>query len=140
LLIENFIKQFGTHIVTRATFGGRFEIMVVVENSLFSNKSSSWIQAEINKAINIAKTQYINVTLNSLDEEFRNHSKIVTNFIGGDPTLISQKDGYTKWLNSIPANPAALKKSLEPYANRDYVKDTRKRDNLLAAIQQYLNE
>jgi len=135
---REFIKQYGSHYVSRATLGGRFEIIVIVDNSLFRNKSSAWVQGEINKAIDAAKTQLVNITLTNVDEEFKNKSKVITNFIGGDDTLIQQKDGYTKWLNSIPKKPAAVKRSLETYANRDFVKNNAKRTNLLAAVDQYL--
>jgi len=138
LAYRNFVKQFGSHFISRVTLGGRFEIVIIVENSLFRNKTNAWVQTEITKAINAAKNQLVNISYSDLDEEFVKKSKIITNFIGGDESLVTQTDGYTKWLGSIPRKPATLKRSLETYANRDFVKNNAKRALLQEAIDLYL--
>jgi len=138
LAYRNFIRQFGSHFVSKVTLGGRFEIIIIVENSIFRNKTNAWVQAEITKAINAAKNQLVNISYSDLDEEFVSKSKIITNLIGGDESLAYQKDGYTKWLGSIPKKPATLKRSLETYANLDFVKNNTKRALLQEAIALYL--
>ncbi|KAK7929276.1 hypothetical protein WMY93_005671 [Mugilogobius chulae] len=151
------INTYGTHFIRQASLGGRFRRLTAVRTCLVSLNGFSSTQAHscLSMGIKVGLGKYAaNGSYNSCKNLLQNQG-VATSFstgmhlhqtqvVGGQgwdgefSLLFNDSQGYNNWLQSLKDLPDIVEYSLRLMS--DLVPDSQKRENMKAAIEDYLKE
>jgi len=137
-----FIKAWGTHYFTRALYGCSYNITAAFDNSLTTQKGSSWTTSNLDLTLkynsfqmNVKQQKEVNKS--SIDSNFADNVKVTANARGGDELKFTVGHDQDAWLTSC----ATLKVPIPQWSDVEpltyLVADPVKRANLQKAIVDY---
>jgi len=132
-----FIKAYGTHYRTAATFGGRGQMLTAVNTEYSSQSSKNSIQAEAN--LHFAWLQAGGSTSSTEDqssEEFRSGTSFSTSLAGGNPMKIEQ---WSEWMQTFYGAPTIITYEIQPLSSLVLNVDPIRAQNLVSATRDYMS-
>lgn len=103
LIPEDFFKEYGTHLITDAWFGGRLEFNFSKEKSI--NESKESLKVNVKAAFGKIFTSEITTNFSENSKEVIENSSMSARIVGGTSLQITTLENfskeYRKWLNSL---------------------------------------
>lgn len=132
---NTFIRTFGTHVSTAATYGGRAVLHVSIDANYFSTHSDDQISNSISALFAAFQDSQ---EISSSFAELNLASFAEFQLFGGDFETLNpqQPDFYSNWVNSAYCNPALVSSSLTPVTT--LITDSTKSSLLAKYISAYL--
>ena len=132
---DYFIKNYGTHYIRNAYFGGSLSQQYLVNSQYSSTTQSNYIKIQ-------AQTSYMNWKVSAgmsyshstVDTEFTKSITFDNHVLGGNPEFI-EMNKYNDWVTSIKLLPTMIKYELEEILS--ILPEGTKKTNLKKAFQHY---
>jgi len=101
----SFIRNFGTHVIKKASYGAAVNFTSVFHSNILNKQSIEWVQNQVKLSLG---WQMINVGFNwnsasnktAIDNTFLENSQNVTTVQGGEPDVLAS-DGYKAWWQTV---------------------------------------
>eukprot|EP01096_Ripella_sp_DP13-Kostka_P009598 TRINITY_DN3690_c0_g1_i3.p1 TRINITY_DN3690_c0_g1~~TRINITY_DN3690_c0_g1_i3.p1 ORF type:complete len:285 (+),score=101.44 TRINITY_DN3690_c0_g1_i3:111-965(+) len=136
-LYENFFEAYGTHVIVQATYGGKAQLKISIDQNYYSQNSISNIESNAQLMFEAFKAQvYQNSTQTQSFEQFNNASFAEFTLEGGSYEDLSASQ-WSQWVNSTQCLPAQVGYQLVPITR--FVNDPIVRKNLLLTLALRLN-
>jgi hypothetical protein len=135
-IYNEFIRYWGTHVITAAAIGGACESLLSVK-SCFASGDATLLANEAQLVLGVKTMQTKLPTGESFNQAFMEHTTAETiNMYGGDLTLIKPSQ-WTQRQRTIAQAPVLIKvDNMVPIA--DYINDTARKSNMQQAVTAYL--
>jgi len=118
---NRFIKAWGTHYFTRATYGCMYNITAAFDNKFSEQKGSKWSSSQLDLTLKYNMFEFgvknnKQVNASSIDGSFANDVKVQANARGGNELKFVMGHDYDAWLESCSTLkvPIPLYSDVEP--------------------------
>ncbi|KAK7475350.1 hypothetical protein BaRGS_00033426, partial [Batillaria attramentaria] len=134
---ENFLRQYGTHYISEARFGGIMNVYMETESQYLEKTNAEAVSVQASAtfgSILTVKGGYSSSTTN-IDSRFTSATTNTIRYYGGSANLLDQ-NGLSAWMPTIQGDPWLYSTKLNRIS--DLVRDATKRQALSDAIDDYV--
>jgi len=107
-----FIQYFGTHVITKSSYGGLINLTSIFHSDLVQKKSIEWVENQIKltigwMAFKAGMNWNTGDNVTQVDNTFLENAQNVTIVQGGEPEIL-QSQGFEAWFQTVLQNYAVL--------------------------------